>query len=68
MDIIRKKDILILPGVPKKSSRVFQLFSKNAPSQNGKVGLGSNRFLNDDYICMYLNLVKCSDKVLETNR
>ena len=57
-----------LPGVPKKSSHVFQLFSKNAQSRNGKIGLGSNRFLNEDYICIYLNLVKCPDKVLETNR
>ena len=57
----------ILPGVPKKSSRVFQLFFKNALSQNGKIGLGSNRFFNEDYICMYLNLVECPDKVLETN-
>ena len=57
-----------VPGVPKKSSRVFQLYSKNALSQNGKIGLGYNRFLNEEYICIYLNLVKCPDKVLETNR
>ena len=48
----------ILPGVQKKSSRVFQLFSKNALSRNGKIGSGSNRFLNEDYISIYLNLVK----------
>ena len=57
-----------IAGVPKKSSRVFQLFSKNTLSQNGKIGLGSNRFFNEYFICMYLNLVKCPDKVLETNR
>ena len=39
--------IFDLPGVPKKSSCVFQLFSKNALSQNGKIGLGPNRFLNE---------------------
>ena len=58
----------MVPGVPKKSSRVFQLFSKNAMSRNGKIGLGLNKFLNEDYICIFLNLVKCPDKVLETNR
>ena len=66
---LRKNEVSgdFFSGCPKKSSRVFQIFS-NALSQNGKLGLGSNRFLNEDYICTYLSLVKRPDKVLETNR
>ena len=40
--------LMNIPGVPKKTSRVFQLFFKNAPSRKGNIGLGSNRFLNED--------------------
>ena len=51
---------------PKKVP-VFSSFFQNASLRNGKIELGSIRFLNDDKIRMFLNIVKCPDKVLETN-
>ena len=42
------KCLCTIPGVPKKRSCVFQLFSKNAPLRYGIIGLGSNRFLIED--------------------
>ena len=66
--LILVKIFIDVPGVPKKMSRVFNFFSKNARSRNWKLGYASNRFLNEDSTSTNFNLVKCVFKVLEANR
>ena len=61
---------MILPGVPKKISCVFQLFFKRSVTKMTIKGYASasNRFVNEDETGMNFNLVKYSFKVLEAYR